>query len=243
MLRKHCATRGQKVKGTFKMKNSMIGKLFVVAGIFAAPMFNTDLVALTVVPSAEFVPSDHDVYDFPHARYYTWGFSEVSKWTGGKTITSAELTIENINNWDNNDNRLFIWLLDKAKNSYMSSSGYLKGYYDSSSGIQDDFTLNGWSLIPKTKIAEYKDTNGTGTIEDLSYVFDSALLQTLNNYIANGDNFAIGFDPDCHFYNDGVKLTLGWDAPIPPVPDAGASGWLLLAGLGLLPVVRRRARS
>lgn len=224
------------------MKNSIIGKL-IVAGIVAAPLFNQSLVGMTMSGSAEFTPSDHDIYDFPHARYYTWGFSQVSSTTGGSTITSAELTIDNINNWNADANRLFIWLLDNAKNSYASKDGTLKRYYDTSGSIQDDFTLNGWSAIAKTQIAVYEDTNGTGTEDDLSYVFDADLVATLNNYIANGDSFAIGFDPDCHFFNDGVKLKLGWDSPIPPVPDAGATGWLLLIGLGMLPVVRRHIRA
>lgn len=223
------------------MKNSIVGKL-IVAGIVAAPLFNLSLMGMTMSGSAEFTPSDHDIYDFPHGNYYTWGFSQVSTTTGGRPITSAELTIENINNWDAGANRLFIWLLDNGKNGNMSPGGYLKTYTDSYSGIRDDFTLSGWSAITKTQIGVYEDTNGTRFTDDLSFVFGGDLLAALNSYLANGDNFAIGFDPDCHFYNDGVKLKLGWDSPIPPVPDAGTTSWLLLVGLGVLPVVKRHMR-
>jgi hypothetical protein len=53
--------------------------------------------------------------------------------------------------------------------------------------------------------------------------------------LENG-NFGLGFDPDCHFYNNGVRLNIETAA----VPIPGAI-WLL--GSGLLGLLVRRKQS
>ena len=47
----------------------------------------------------------------------------------GKTITSATLTFKNISNWDANTNRLFIHLLDTARNA-IKATGITPGNRD-----------------------------------------------------------------------------------------------------------------
>jgi hypothetical protein len=46
-----------------------------------------------------------------------------------------------------------------------------------------------------------------------TYTFTPAQLAALRSDIANGNNFALGFDPDCHFFNNGVQLTLDTRTP------------------------------
>jgi hypothetical protein len=46
-----------------------------------------------------------------------------------------------------------------------------------------------------------------------TYTFTPAQLTALRADIANGDNLALGFDPDCHFFNNGVTLTLDTRTP------------------------------
>jgi hypothetical protein len=50
--------------------------------------------------------------DEDHWRYYTWGIA----WQlpEDETITGASLFFDNIRNWDNRPNDLWIQLLDKA---------------------------------------------------------------------------------------------------------------------------------
>jgi hypothetical protein len=40
---------------------------------------------------------------------------------------------------------------------------------------------------------------------DLTHVFTTSQVAALNAYLADG-RFGIGFDPDCHFFNDCIKL-------------------------------------
>ena len=69
------------------------------------------------------------------------------------------------------------------------------------------------------------------TPQDLVYEFTADDLVSLNQYLSDTDSrFGLGFDPDCHFYNNGVELTL-------VTPEPGA---LAVLGTGALLVLRRR---
>ena len=50
-----------------------------------------------------------------------------------------------------------------------------------------------------------------------------AQLAALQSYIAHGGDIAFGLDPDCHFFNDGVKFTMTTMS----VPDGGTTAVLL----------------
>ena len=62
--------------------------------------------------------------------------------------------------------------------------------------------------------------------EDYTYVFTSDEVDQLNEWIQDG-NTGFAFDPDCHYYNDGVKFQ--YQKAIIPEP-----GTLFLLGIGLL---------
>jgi hypothetical protein len=64
--------------------------------------------------------------------------------------------------------------------------------------------------------------------------FNSAQLDVLRAYAVDG-RIALGFDPDCHFYNCGVNFSI--NTAVVPAPSA-----ILLAGLGttLVGWLRRR---
>jgi hypothetical protein len=171
----------------------------------------------------EFTPSPADLSDLDHNYYYSWGI----RWTppAGEIVTDAVLTIKSINDWANEPNDVLnIHLLDNPTVG-------VRSYYDNE-GNGDAYAS--WPLIGR-----YTDTNGSAS-ENLSFAFTQPVLDSLNSYLANGV-FGAGFDPDCHYYNCGIKLTLTTRTPSTPgVPEPGgllaiASGMISLVG-----VIRRR---
>ena len=189
-----------------------------------------------------------DMFDLDHYYYYTWGLKNVSAAIApGEVITGASLTIQNINNWTASENnlmsqRLNVWLLDNAAvNGYVNQgdtpTGVLRRYSDTDNGA-DNFGT--WAYGAKTFIGTYHDYSGGdyGDVINLTFNFSAAQVSALKTYITNGNNFALGFDPDCHYWNTGVCLTITTTR----VPDAGASALLLALGLMALPFVKRRSK-
>jgi hypothetical protein len=74
---------------------------------------------------------------------------------------------------------------------------------------------------------------------DFTYTFSAADIAVLASDIANGSNVALGFDPDCHFWNNGVVFTINTNASGGSVPEPAT---LSLLAMGLAGVLRKRFR-
>jgi hypothetical protein len=70
-----------------------------------------------------------------------------------------------------------------------------------------------------------------------TYTFTQAQLQLFTQYFLNGGNWAFGFDPDCHYWNNGITFTVTTGKA--PIPEPMT---LTLLGTGLAGLYARRRR-
>ena len=182
--------------------------LSVVLSLFSASLAHGALI------QHEFTPSPADLGDLDHSRAYTWGINW--NWSD-EVIDSATLSIKNLNDWEvEPDDVLYIHLLDSATPGVKTHS---------------DTTPGDWFAGKGILLTTYSDPDtGSNPAVNWSYQFTSQDLNTLSSYVAGG--FGLGFDPDCHFYNTGVKLTITTHTPEP----AG----LLIGGLAVSPLLYRK---
>jgi hypothetical protein len=169
--------------------------------------------ALAVAATYTFQPTPHDLYDLDHTKAYSWGMDLVL--APGEAAVAATLTFDNIRNWDDNPNVLYVHLLDTCPLGVQ--------HYTDNEGGGDYF-----ASFPggQTHLVTY--TNLPSTPQDLVYTFTPGDLAALNTYLAD-HRFGIGIDPDCHFYNDGI--TLGIVTPEPAT--------IMLLAIGVVTLLRR----
>jgi hypothetical protein len=178
-------------------------------------------------------------FDLDHHRAYTWRIDNVN--LGGMTVTGAKLTFTNISNWDTNPNMLFIHLLDTAKNSGVRYFTDATGTPVPSAQIADNFagTLYDSNPLvnPGTANTLLTQRSFTTTPTTFVYTFTSQQLADLNTYLQNGNNVAFGFDPDCHFWNNGITFNVTTERSTVPEPTS-----MVLLGTGIAGIYMRRRR-
>jgi hypothetical protein len=160
-----------------------------------------------------------ELHDLAHSQFITWGVDVEDP--APVTAETATLVIENIYNWRWEDNVLYVRLLDWAPLGVT--------YYQDNQGGGNNFQGQGTHLVT------YHDLPGPHSPVTLTYVFSDDEVAALNGYIHNDGRFALGFDPDCHFYNDDITLHVG--GVVVPEPASVA-----FVGLGLVGVMWRLAR-
>jgi len=129
----------------------------------------------------------------------------------------------------------------KLTNNKVNGKWVAYGYTNDSAGNQTTGANSG----AKIDLTDWSDPDGPTTKTNFSYAFTVGQLGTLGGYITDGHtgtgsaDFGLGFDPDCHFYNSGICLTVTVEKDV-RVPDAGATfGLLGLAMAGLVGLRRK----
>ncbi len=185
----------------------LIMKRFLIAAIIFISMSGVAHASINYTPAG-----NPDLSDLTHANYYTWGINlgiDLKK----VSITSASITFANIYNFDNNSYQLWIHLL---QNSF--TVNVVSTYNDSNSSgdgkTGDAFVGNGILLHEYTsgdnpKMIPGYSGSGTPITANVTYIFSIRDIATLNQYAsASAGIIGLGFDPDCHFYNDGVTFSI-----------------------------------
>jgi len=227
------SAEGRRNQDTAKEPEMKMGKVLGIAAILLTLAAAANAGVYTYQPSDG--GFDNDLDDLSHGYAYEWGI-DVSDIPGGEVITGASIFFNNIQNWNSGSYDLYVTLLPDY-------SGTPPGVtvYDDDNAAGNYF--GGWTGA--LELVYYTEPGGGGDIEgalypggDVTYNFDAAEVLALTNAVADDDG-ALGFDPDCHFWNCGISLTIETETR-PPTIVPEPTG-LSLLGLAALALRRRRS--
>lgn len=193
-----------------------------------------------------FTPNDPDLADLPHQTFFVWGVN----WSvpTGQQIQSATLTYRNIYDWAVEPDRLYTHLLDSVPdpNRRLSPNYQQVGVPGTDRSYErititgtdnqggGDYFATNWqgeevTLLMPDGTPYWSDPLG-GSARNFNLAYD---LSSYLDMLADG-SFGIGIDPDCHYFNSGIVLTIETGPVTTAAVPAPAAGALAAIGLALL---------
>ena len=212
--------------------------LCAIAG-FAAANY-----ADAAVTSLSWQPSPADLNDLDHHMVYTWRIDNIS--VNPATIPAPRSV--STTSPTGTRTRTFCICICSTPRSSAGVASFVDDPTNSSpvTDFTDDFIStrfhsdSHWLVANGTADTFLKDKSFTNNPVDYTYTFTASQLAALQQYLAHGGDIALGFDPDCHYFNDGVTFTLNF-TPVPEVANMIPIALLLATSVAL--EIRRRRRS
>lgn len=220
---------------------------------FGAVVFITSI--STANAAITFEPGRKDIWDLNHDYAFSWKIDLNTQVDLTQVeIKSASLSFEDIRNWDTNSYDMYVRLLDsqvatgvdgwRQSNNYndlaykwdneaagdaLEGNGTLLAQFssDANKAYSSDPSLTG-TEIPGVNNSKYRPDWGV----DVTFNFTGDALDDLKAFALNDGVIALGFDPDCHFWNEGISFSLTTSPKgVSGVPEPTS---MLLFGTGLV---------
>jgi hypothetical protein len=96
-------------------------------------------------------------------------------------------------------------------------------------------------ITSSTAMTKLFQKSFTTTPTTYTYTFTATQLAALTTYISNGDDVAFGFDPECHFFNDGITFAMTF-TPVPEMASTIPALCLIFLAIAIEIRGRRRAK-
>lgn len=193
-------------------------------------------------------PTDMGELDHGKAHYWNIYSASLANALGSPNagVISAELVFYDIYDTTKEGNAIYVSLFDDTKGdpNGETEDSWLNTYYDGYAGLSNffnndiEFPGNQTDLVVLDEGAwwnsdtDYNIPYGYNSrISALTYTFDSSQLSHLFLYAKSDKSFALAIDPDCHYNNTGIYLTIGVSENAAAVPEPAT---MILFGTGLV---------
>ena len=198
----------------------------IIGLIFTLLIFSFGIFADQIIIDA---PGDGDLDDFDHYQAYLWRIDLDAYMDAGAEIYDVTIYIDDIADWTAEwYDILWVNMVDP---NYLYGTNYVTSYYDGQYPSNYFATIRN-QYSASTLVGTWSDPSYPPTPQDISFSVDVDLF---NLYREDNNNIGFGFDGDCHYWNNGVRLVINTNSVSEPT-------LISLLGCGLLGLflVRRR---